>query len=393
MNIVIVCDYFDEFAEYHESVHVRYLLKLGHKVAIICSTYANVFEYYGRGLPPNCVQVSNYHEAIIYRLPYGMFLFKRLFYFKNLLRYLKMLQPDFIYAHGINLNNILVVFYKMLKRKEIKLICDFHGDDFNSAKNLISKYILHRVIYRALYLICENAFNKIFAVSPSSIKFILKYYGGNLSKINLLPLGSDSLRIQQRFELGLFRKGPIIPDYSLFTIITGGKLHSDSRIELLFDAISQIPPQIKIKLIIFGSPREEYRIQFNEILEKYSQRVIFEYKGWLNSDNIIDLFLSVDLAVFLGGQSVLWQVAISSGLPLILSNTYRAEFEYLDSKYIDNGGNIAYVELGSGSHHLREKLCELAVDVELVSQMKICTMKVADEVLDMNKIIKEILDV
>jgi 1,2-diacylglycerol 3-alpha-glucosyltransferase len=393
MKITIICDYFDGEAEYHESLHARYLESMGHDVSIICSTYKSIFKYYARKSPPQQASITKYGESTVFRLPYKIFIAKRLFYFKSFLLHLNHTSPDIIYIHGINLNNLGVLYYKKFVNHGVKLICDFHGDEFNSAKGILGKYILHRLIYRLLYSFCEAKFDRIFAVSPSSLRFILKYYVGNPSKVKLLPLGSDVLRIKQRSKMLLATgSSQCHADFDL-TVVTGGKIRPNSQIDNVLEAISDIGKEKRIKIIIFGVPVENYQIEFDALLKKYNGCVDIEYLGWINPDKIIDTFLLSDVAVFLGGQSILWQHALSCGVPLILDEKYKVELNYNNEKYIDNGDNIDYVNIVHMPKNLKQSILKLATDHSALSFMKLRSSEVAAEVLNIEKIIQEMLSV
>jgi glycosyltransferase involved in cell wall biosynthesis len=52
------------------------------------------------------------------------------------------------------------------------------------------------------------------------------------------------------------------------------------------------------------------------------------YVGWVKPGEIYQYYMASDVAVYPGGQSVLWQQAIACGLPLICKYWYGCE--YLD---------------------------------------------------------------
>lgn len=45
MNIVMICDFFSPDLDYQENLMLKYLVKAGHKVTVIASTFESISNY------------------------------------------------------------------------------------------------------------------------------------------------------------------------------------------------------------------------------------------------------------------------------------------------------------------------------------------------------------
>lgn len=56
------------------------------------------------------------------------------------------------------------------------------------------------------------------------------------------------------------------------------------------------------------------------------------FTGWLNNDQVYGYLDMADLAVFPASQSIIWQQAISMGLPIIVGDSGHQDISYLNLK-------------------------------------------------------------
>ena len=114
-----------------------------------------------------------------------------------------------------------------------------------------------------------------------------------------------------------------------FLIVSGGKIERNKKTHLLMQAVADFQD---VKLIVFGTVANDYK---NDIEHSINDNVIMA--GWKSPDEISDIFLGADLAVFPGQHSVLWEQACACKLPCLFA-------KWSGMQYLNNGGNSAFIE-------------------------------------------------
>ena len=92
----------------------------------------------------------------------------------------------------------------MKKHPKVKVYADNHADFVNSAKNLISKHILHPVVWRYYAKKLEPYLIKCYGVTPLRCRFLSEMYHISRDIIEFLPMGVDDdaiLSIVMRYVL------------------------------------------------------------------------------------------------------------------------------------------------------------------------------------------------
>ncbi|MEO0274756.1 MAG: glycosyltransferase family 4 protein [candidate division WOR-3 bacterium] len=310
---------FNENLGYQENLLVKYHKKLGHDVSVITSTY----KFFDK---VNIVEPGwyNYNGIRILRLPYPSFIplaLARKFKIVNgLKKALNEEKPDLVFLHGglHGLESHTVLSYiKRVQRegKRLFLVVDSHADEYNSARKFISK-LLHKTLWAWIARRVQKNAAVIYAINDGCKNFLIKYYKLDPLKIDLLPLGgdpeilsslkSDECKAKVRQNLNIKTDD--------FVLITGGKLDRQKKIIELMKLVANLESK-NVKLIVFGSIAEEIKEDFWEIVNKYSDKII--YVGWLDLRDMYMYFLASDLAVFPGTQSAIWAHVIFCGLPAI----------------------------------------------------------------------------
>jgi len=202
--------------------------------------------------------------------------------------------------------------------------------------------------------------SELFGITPDCIEYAVQRHGVPLERFQLLPLGADSDRIvfSRQGELrSLVREKYGIPASNVI-ILSGGKLDAAKRVQELIEAVGQSNLDC-VTLVLFGSVPQDSTDGLFAAMEKYSDKV--RYVGFLGLDEIYNLFLAADLAVFPGTQSALWQQAISCGLPAIFK--WWPGIEYLDL-----GGNCVFLA-DPDSDSVREVIERLVADPDGLKHM------------------------
>lgn len=236
--------------------------------------------------------------------------------------------PDLIFIHCCQFVDIMEICKYVRNNPRVRVRVDNHADYTNSAKSLLAK-IAHYTVWRYCARRIDVYAEKFYGVMPSRCDFLIKYYGINKSKIELLVMGTDDEMVDISYNNFDETMKKINPQND-FLVITGGKIdiHKKETINLM-KAINQLN---HVKLIIFGSIVEELKDEFNSNLtEKIS------YLGWINQQETYNYLAVSDLAIFPGRHSVLWEQAVGIGLPAIFK-------KWSGTTHVDLGGNCYLTE-------------------------------------------------
>lgn len=331
--------YIDGFG-YQENVLPRGHRLLGHDVKIVAST-----ENYSGGTERTYVEASSYlsEEGIpITRLAYvkwlPAWLARKARIYSGLSGELRRFRPDVIFLHDLQFLSIWTI-RNYAKRHRVAVYVDSHTDFINSARTVVSKYILHGILYRFCAWLIEPVTSVFYPTLPARAHFMASMYGIKLSRMRLLPFGVDDLdgaliidrteRNQRRSNLGI--------GINDIVLITGGKIDSRKNILELLRALPVIRSKTNsaVKLVVFGVPDSECEVDFRVLIDQPG--VI--YRGWLNPSQITQLMCLADLAVFPGTHSVLWEQAVGLGLPCVFR-------KWRGIDHVDIGGNCVFLESG-----------------------------------------------
>jgi glycosyltransferase involved in cell wall biosynthesis len=353
MKIVHICleqPYIDGWT-YQENILPECQARRDNDVVVIGSR--NAFPYYLKMKVDYKDKIMPYlvGKVKIIRIERKFSIFNRLDYYPELLKTLNTELPDLIFHHGGQSASLLISKKYVKNHKKTKLVIDFHAEYYNSATNIISKIILHKIIWRKIIKSCLPYINSIYCISPSVKKMCKELYLIPEDKIKYMFLGTnipkqlveqrETIRKQIRSNLGLSEND--------FLLITGGKLNQDKKLDIIINALKYVNDE-SIHLIVFGrdDPGEA------GFAEKIVNGLAYVHMvGWCDAEMISRYYLSADLAIFPGGQSVLWQQAIETGLPAI--------FRYWQgNEYLNNGNAIFlysdnYEELGQWICYLSKK--------------------------------------
>lgn len=337
MKIVHCClgnFYFDNYG-YQENILPRIHKKLGHDVLIIAST-ENIDEN-KRIVYVNPQNYLNEDGLSVHRIAYHSFVPKKLKpklrLYENLLSELKSFSPDIIFLHGVQTLAARQIIKYMKENKNVRLYTDCHADYNNSAKNFLSKYILHKIVYKYCARIMLPYVRYYYGVLPARCKFLNEVYGIPYEKIKLLLMGVDDEIVYEvknngSYEIIRSRHGKT----DTFFIVTGGKFNTSKReLLILMDSVNKIK-EYKIKLIIFGSISDELKDEFDKHMSDN-----ISYVGWLNVKETYSYLNAADLVIFPGLHSVLWEEAVGLGIPGIFRKIQNTD-------HIKSGENSILLE-------------------------------------------------
>ena len=332
MKILHICmSQYSDGLSYQENMLAKYQKKYGHDVTVLTSMYC-----YKNGIlvEDNKTNFFDENNVKVIRLKRNKkTIYNKISTYLNFEKELFKLEPDIIFSHGCQYRDIKKLIIYLKKHPNSKLYVDNHADFSNSATNILSKYILHRVIWRYYARKIEPYVTKFYGVLPARVDFLLSEYKIPKEKVELLIMGlDDALAEEIKYDLNINdekkKKGIEQND---FIIITGGKIDlAKYEILTLMKVVSEL--NLNIKLLVFGSVVEELKSQFNSLL---SDKII--YLGWLNQKEIISNLLLSDLAIFPGRHSVIWEQACGLGIPMVVKN-------WPGTHHIDVCGNVIFLK-------------------------------------------------
>lgn len=337
MHLCLAGCYNDGY-EYQENLFTRIHKAMGYEVLVVTSTEVFIDKVNIGHVEP-CDYVND--EGIeVHRLPYWSWIPKRLVYklrlFKNVLKELNGFKPDIIFLHDCQFLSIIEVAKFLKANSNVKVYADSHTDFRNSARNFLSKYILHGIIYKYCVHIIEPFTIRFYGTLPSRVDFYTDFYGTPKNKTEFLPMGADDSYVQKAKltnQRSLIRNKYGISDDEIL-IVTGGKLNNDKR-EILnaVEAVKELSKTNKVRMLVFGSIQEgEFANDFNFLCDNH----IIQHIGWVKGHEAYNVFEAADLIIFSGSHSVLWEQAVGQGKPCV--------FKYMEGfTHCDLGGNCAFV--------------------------------------------------
>lgn len=356
MKIVHLClsAFFIDNYSYQENMLAKYHTKQGHDVTVIASLFT--FDEKGKGAylskPTEHYDVNGFK---VYRLGYKTpTCLNRLFrHYDGLKGLLDKLSPDLIFSHGLQFGDARIVRDYLKTHTKVVFYADNHADYINSAKNWLSKHIIHPILWRNSVEMLEPYLKKYWGVTPLRCQFVKEMYHVNPSIVEFLPMGVDDdiipserekVRLCVRKELG-------VQDDEIL-IFTGGKIDRLKNTHILIDSLLKINIP-SLHLVICGTLTPEM-VHLEKVINNNPQ---IHYLGWCNADRVMKCMVASDLACFPGTHSTLWEQAVGVGLPMICKHWDGME-------HVNVCGNCVFVK-GEDVSELENHLVELTTPQKL----------------------------
>lgn len=339
MKVVHICLSmgYTEGLNYQENVMIKYQAKDGHDVTLITTDHC-----FHEGEWGVCQTESDYINpdgVRIIRLPFALPLpyriNKQIGIFKGFYSLLEQLQPDVIFVHNLQFQDIRKVAKYKRHHPQVKVNADNHSDFSNSARTWISRNTLYRFWWKPCAKAVEAYIDVFFGVMPSRVDFLQNIYGIAKAKTALLFMGADDECVERAAEPDIKRQ--IREQYGIreddFLVMTGGKIDSfKTQTLLLMEAVKQIENP-HLRLLIFGSVENELKEQFDALCDGSK----IQYMGWAKGEQPYEYFASADLVVFPGRHSVYWEQVVAQGIPMLCKY-------WEGTTHVDIGGNVRFLK-------------------------------------------------
>ena len=245
---------------------------------------------------------------------------------------LSTIKPDIIFIHGCQFLDIKKIA-KYAQTNKVKVFVDNHADFSNSAKNWLTKNILHKIIWKHYAKIIEPYTEKFYGVLPARVDFLVGLYDIPQNKVDLLIMGANDIYIDKYCKADISKKirQSIDINDNDFLIVTGGKIdYFKKQTLLLMETMKRMPNNVK--LIIFGSVEKKLKKKFDELCKNKN----IKYLGWINEEESYKYFSIADLVIFPGRHSVYWEQVVAIGIPMICKY-------WKGTTHIDIGGNVEFI--------------------------------------------------
>lgn len=366
MKIAHIClaGGYTEGLNYQENIIIKYQALDGHQVSLITTDHC-----YTEGVWGLCRTESDYinpYGVRIIRLPFAFRLpyqvNRQIGVFRGFAKVLEELEPDTIFVHNMQFQDIRRVAAYKKKHREVMIYADNHSDFSNSARNWFSRNTLYRFWWKPCAKALEPYVELFFGVMPSRVDFLQNIYRIAPEKTDMLVMGADDESVvragQPEVRRRIREQYGIVPED--FLIMTGGKIDAfKTQTLLLMQAVKELQVQKKgIKLLIFGSVAEELKEQLMGLCDGEGIR----YIGWAKGEESYEYFASADLVVFPGRHSVYWEQVAAQGIPMLCKY-------WEGTTHIDIGGNVEFL-MEDSVIEIKKKITELLDYPEKYKEMK-----------------------
>jgi glycosyltransferase involved in cell wall biosynthesis len=368
MKVVHLClgSFYPDNYLYQENLLPKFHKELGYDVEIIASTKS--FDEHGKiCFLTNTGTYQNEYDIKVTRLSYKSKnkIWKKLKRYRGTYEAIEKASPEILFIHGGQFLDINQVVKYLKNHHNVIVYVDNHADFSNSATNWVSKYILHKIVWKHTEHQIEPYTKKFYGVLPARVDFLKNVYGLPAEKCELLVMGADDEFIQEAKELSI---RPVMKEkYGIseddFLVVTGGKVNQyRPEVLNLMRAVTDIN-RSNVKLLVFGNASDEFKTEFETLCSK--EQII--YVGWLKSKDTYKVIETADLVVFPGLHSVMWEQAVAQGKPCIFRDIEGFH-------HVDIGGNADFVSDVS-VQGLKEALLSVIDNPARYQEMK----KVAEE--------------
>ena len=246
------------------------------------------------------------------------------------------------------------------KHPNVKMIVDCHADFSNSARNFMSKKLLHGVLWKQMAHILEPYTYKFYGVLPARVDFLTDMYSLPKNKCELLVMGADDELVAK--AISKKKNNFIRHKYGIseeaFLVVTGGKIDMfKTQTLLLMEAVKRIDKE-NIILVVLGSVDNQLKGKFDQLVD--NNKII--YAGWIDANDSYDYFAEADLVCFPGRHSVFWEQAAGLGVPLLVKY-------WEGTTHVDCGGNVEFLYKDS-VNEIMNKILKIYSDDEYYKFMK-----------------------
>lgn len=363
-----LCWQFAEHYNYQENLLAMQNRMDGHQVFIVSTTQKmQESGVSGRVLPSQYMEDGVYIQRIPYRWMPSKFLQEKINSYIGFEKLAMKIRPDVIMFHGTNAYELLTLKKIKTQLPKTKIYIDSHSSFYNSARNLLSKYVLHKLFYANILKSILPYIEKIFYVAYDCKTFLTDLYHIDEKFLEYYPLGGVILDEHTRFQ----KRNAIRGQYNLkendLLLIHSGKMEKAKKTYELVQALHATKAD-NLKLLIIGSMTDDVA---SAVMPVVNADPRIEYLGWKSGEELMDYLCAADLYVQPGTQSATMQNALCCG-------SAAALFPYESHKFL-LGDSVFYIET---IDDMAKLFSEISKDRSLLEAKRKNSNKIARERLD-----------
>jgi 1,2-diacylglycerol 3-alpha-glucosyltransferase len=320
MRIAHIClsNWFVDGVGYQENELVRTHVADGHEVLVIAST-----ETHSDSRTLIYIQPTDYigqEGARVVRLPYQKWLphkfMTKFRAYRGVEKLLDEFKPDSVLFHGTCGWELLTVAKYVIDHPHVQFYVDSHEDQYNSARTLLSRELLHKQFYGRILRSVMPVVRRILCYSPESIDFVESTYGIPRQRLELYPLGGRPIPDEEYIE----RRNRIRREYKIsdsdILIIQSGKQTKRKKLMESLLAFKQLDAS-NIRFFICGTIDKSIEADITTVCNSDSRVSLL---GWKTFAELTDLLCASDIYLQPGTQSVTMQHSLCCRCAVVLDD-------------------------------------------------------------------------
>lgn len=329
VHFCLSCFYIDGYS-YQENELVRQNVMDGHDVLVIAST-----ETYDAKKQLNYLDPGEYigaEGARVIRLPYRRWLpeklMRKLRFHPGILEILNRENPDVILFHGLCGWELLSVGNYKAAHPSVRFYADSHEDFNNSARSILSKYLLHGVYYRSILRQALAFIEKVLCISIETINFVRDFYGVPAGQIEFYPLGGLVYEDQDYQRIRALTRSMYEIEGNDVLFVQSGKMDATKKVLESLRSFTKIDNP-KLRFVLAGHLHEDVVDEAESIIKKDGR---IRFVGWKSAEDLRALLCAADVYVQPGTQSATMQMSLCARCAVILDDVPSHE------PYVDGNG-------------------------------------------------------
>ncbi len=250
------------------------------------------------------------------------FEFSHRVWLKGLMKALVQFQPEVIFCHGITQPHSFQLLYNK-ELQNIPIIADEHVL-LSDIQNSFSRKMFYRLTGLFFRKKMEQRFTRLVGISDGVGRLFRDIVGISDTKIEIIPLGTDTRLFKQDETLGAaFRKKHGLQEKAIVVGYTG-KMGDYKKVHFLIDAADKLP-QFNIAVLLVGNVLGNYTY----LLEKKIANSVVQVV-WLPAvaqSELPAVYNACDFLAWPAHQTISTVSASACGKPVICSDFLKERYE------------------------------------------------------------------
>lgn len=320
MRIVHLClsNFFIDAVGYQENELVRHHVMAGHDVLVIASTETHSAQ--GKLSYTKPADYIGAEGARVIRIPYRSFIpeivMRKLRMHAGLRTLLDNFNPSVILFHGTSGWELLTTALYVKENPNVTFYVDSHADQYNSARNWLSREILHNQYYGRILRKVLREVNKILCVNLESMDYAESTYRIPRKKLEFYPLGGRPVPDNEYWKKrSVTRAAYMVHDDQILFVQSGKQTHRKKTLNSI-SAISSCG-QGNMRLLIAGSIDSSIE---KEVIAGIEADARIDFVGWQSFEELTDILCAADIYLQPGTQSVTMQHSLCCRCAVILDD-------------------------------------------------------------------------